>query len=159
MQPFRFKFNETFWLRKVFLSFFDILAVDGLSGTSVESDTLMYFLLIYYNIVITFSKIFVYLIMIKSLTTIGNSKAVIIPAELIKKYGLEKVLIEETEEGILIKSVTAKSSFQDAVEKLRKNKTYLYKKMESEANEPETIAYYKKQAKGLSEIDLDIIQE
>lgn len=38
--------------------------------------------------------------MIKTLRTVGNSKAVILPSALVKKYKLDKVVIEETEEGI-----------------------------------------------------------
>ena len=43
--------------------------------------------------------------MIKQLTTVGNSKAVILPAALVKKYKLDRVVIEETDEGILIRPV------------------------------------------------------
>ena len=109
-----------------------------------------------YNNVITS---FVYLSMIKTLTTVGNSKAVIIPAEMIKKYKLEKVVIEETEDGILIRSAVQDTDFQKAVEKLRKYKTTLYKRIESQANEPETIAYYSKSANNLSDIDLNILED
>jgi len=38
----------------------------------------------------------------KTLITVGNSKALIIPAELIKKYGLDVIEIKETEKGLLI---------------------------------------------------------
>jgi hypothetical protein len=83
--------------------------------------------------------------MVKSLTSVRNSKAVIIPSEMIKKYKLEKVQIEETEEGILIRSAVQGTNFQRAVEKLRKNKTALYKRMSAQANAPETIKYYSKE--------------
>lgn len=97
--------------------------------------------------------------MIKTLTSVGNSKAVILPSEMIKKYKLEKVVIEETEEGILIRSAIAESNFQRAVEKLRKNKAALYKRIESQAKDPETIKYYAKEVNNFSDVDLDIIEE
>jgi len=97
--------------------------------------------------------------MIKTLTTVGNSKAVILPSELVKKYNLEKVLIEETDDGILIRSAVQKSDFQIAVEKLRKDKDALYKRIETQANEPETIEYYAKSANNFSDVDPDIIEE
>lgn len=83
--------------------------------------------------------------MVKSLTSVGNSKAVIIPSEMIKKYKLEKVLIEETDDGILIRSAVQSTNFQRTVEKLRKNKTALYKRMTAQANSPETIKFYSKE--------------
>jgi antitoxin component of MazEF toxin-antitoxin module len=99
------------------------------------------------------------LIMVKTLTTVGNSKAVIIPAEMIKKYKLERVLIEETEDGILIRSAVQSSNFQKEVEKLRKNKAALYKRMAAQANDPETIEYYSKGVNNFSDVDVDIIEE
>jgi antitoxin component of MazEF toxin-antitoxin module len=97
--------------------------------------------------------------MIKTLTSVGNSKAVILPSEMIKKYKLEKVVIEETEEGILIRSAVAETNLQRAIEKLRKNKAALYKRMESQAKDSETIKYYAKGANNFSDVDLDIIEE
>ncbi|MDR7132363.1 antitoxin component of MazEF toxin-antitoxin module [Algoriphagus sp. 4150] len=96
--------------------------------------------------------------MVKTLTKVGNSKALIIPAELIKKYGLDEVILEEKPEGILIRSANEGSSFQQAVDKLRQYKLDLYERIESQANEPETIAYYNKSENNLSDIDLDIIE-
>lgn len=97
--------------------------------------------------------------MVKTLTSVGNSKAVIIPSEMIKKYKLEKVIIEETEDGILIRSAIQHTNFQKAIEKLRKNKAAIYKKIESQANDPETINYYAQAAHNLSDVDLDIFEE
>jgi antitoxin component of MazEF toxin-antitoxin module len=97
--------------------------------------------------------------MIKTLTSVGNSKAVILPSEMIKKYKLEKVIIEETEEGILIRSAVTDTNFQKAVERLRRNKKAIYKRMESQAKDPETIQYYAKSANNFSDVDLDIIEE
>lgn len=94
--------------------------------------------------------------MIKTLASVGNSKAVVLPAEMVKKYKLDKVVIEETEEGILIRPVTSPSKFEKAISKLRKNKTVVYKRMESQANTRETISYYKKVAK--TEVDIDILE-
>jgi antitoxin component of MazEF toxin-antitoxin module len=97
--------------------------------------------------------------MIKTLTSVGNSKAVILPSEMIKKYKLEKVVIEETEEGILIRSAVVETNLQKAVEKLRRNKATLYKRIESQAKDPETIKYYAKEGNNFSDVDLDIIEE
>ena len=97
--------------------------------------------------------------MIKTLTTVGNSKAVILPAEMVKKYKLEKVVIEETDEGILIRSAIENTNFQKAIEKLRKNKVAIYKRIESQANDPETIDYYGKAVNNFSDVDLDILEE
>ena len=97
--------------------------------------------------------------MIKTLTSVGNSKAVILPSEMIKKYKLEKVVIEETDEGILIRSAVQNTNFQKAIEKLRKNKAALYKRMESQANDPETIKYYAMHANNFSDVDLGILEE
>jgi antitoxin component of MazEF toxin-antitoxin module len=60
--------------------------------------------------------------MVKTLTKLGNSKALIIPAELIKKYGLNEVILEEKPEGILIRSANENTNFQKAVEDLLKYK-------------------------------------
>ena len=97
--------------------------------------------------------------MIKTLISVGNSKAVILPSEMIKKYKLEKVVIEETEEGILIRSAVQNTNFQKAIEKLRKNKAALYKRIESQANDPETIKYYSKEANDFADVDLNILEE
>ena len=97
--------------------------------------------------------------MIKTLTSVGNSKAVILPAEMVKKYKLDKVVIEETEDGILIRSAAKDSNFQKVIEKLRKNKAAIYKRIESQANEPETVKYYAKRANNFSDVDPDIMEE
>ncbi len=97
--------------------------------------------------------------MVKTLTSVGNSKAVIIPSEMIKKYKLERVVIEETSEGILIRSADEESPMQKALEKLRKNRAAVYKRMESQANEPETRTYYAKPANNLSGVALDIQEQ
>lgn len=95
--------------------------------------------------------------MIKTLTTVGNSKAVILPSEMVKKYKLERVVIEETDDGILIRPAVPNTNLQKAIEKLRKNKSAIYKRIESQANDPETINYYAKSDNNFSDIDLDII--
>jgi antitoxin component of MazEF toxin-antitoxin module len=93
----------------------------------------------------------------KTLTVIGNSKAVILPAHMVKKLGGDKIIIEETEDGILIRTAT-KSSFQKAVEKMRKNKAAIYKQMEIQASDPETIKYYLDPANNFTDIDTEIIE-
>lgn len=94
--------------------------------------------------------------MIKTLTSVGNNKAVILPSEMVKKYNLDKVVIEETEDGILIRSAVQKTNYKKAIEKLRKNKAALYKRIEFQANDPETIKYYAKSANNFSDVALDI---
>ncbi|MDH5381510.1 MAG: AbrB/MazE/SpoVT family DNA-binding domain-containing protein [Cyclobacteriaceae bacterium] len=96
--------------------------------------------------------------MIKLLITVGNSKAIILPSELIKKYNLEEVSIEETKEGILLRPITSTSHFDKEMKKLRQHKEYLYKDMEKQANEPEIIDYYSQKDNDLSDIDLEIIE-
>ena len=97
--------------------------------------------------------------MIKTLTSVGNSKAVILPSEWVKRYKLEKVVIEETEDGILIRPAVQTTNFQKAIEKLRKNKVALYRRMESQANDPETINHYAKSVNNFSDVDPDILEE
>jgi len=97
--------------------------------------------------------------MIKKLISVGNSKAVILPSEMVKKYGLEKVFIEDTNDGILIRSASHNSNLHVAIEKLRKHKDSLYKRMESQANNINTVKYYAKDANNFSEAGLDILDE
>jgi antitoxin component of MazEF toxin-antitoxin module len=96
--------------------------------------------------------------MVKSLTTVGNSKAVILPSVLVKRYNLKKVTIEATEDGILIRPVETKTSFQKKMDTARKHKRAIYKKMEEEANDPRTIAFYNNQNNTFENIDLDILE-
>jgi antitoxin component of MazEF toxin-antitoxin module len=92
----------------------------------------------------------------KTLTVVGNSKAVILPAQMVKKLGGDKVIIEETEDGILIRTAL-KSSFQKAVDKMRKNKAAMYKRFEIQATDPETIKYYSNPSSNFTDIDTEII--
>jgi len=95
--------------------------------------------------------------MLKTLTTVGNSKAVILPSEMIKKFRLaDQVRVEETQDGILIRSAE-KSSFESKIEALRKDKIAVYKRMEAQANDPETQLFYSKAENNLSDLDLDIL--
>jgi antitoxin component of MazEF toxin-antitoxin module len=96
--------------------------------------------------------------MIKTLTTVGNSKAVILPSVLVKRYNLKKITIEATEEGILIRPLEMKTSFQRKMELARKNKKAIYKKMEREANDPKTVAFYANLNNTSEDIDLDIVE-
>jgi antitoxin component of MazEF toxin-antitoxin module len=93
----------------------------------------------------------------KTLTTVGNSKALIIPAELIKKYKLDRVTIEETDQGILIKPARETGNFQEKLAKLREYKSEIYEKMENEAREPEIEKYYADLKNNFSEIDPEIL--
>jgi antitoxin component of MazEF toxin-antitoxin module len=90
---------------------------------------------------------------------VGNSKALILPADLIKKYDLEKVIIEETEDGILIRSANRQTGFQKTLEKLRKNKSALYKRIRSQAENAETLKYYSQRTVNFSDVDTDIVEE
>jgi antitoxin component of MazEF toxin-antitoxin module len=96
--------------------------------------------------------------MIKTLTNVGSSKAVILPSALVKRYNLKKITIEATEEGILIRPVETKTSFQRKIDLARKNKGAIYKKMEQEANDPKTIAFYDNPSNTFENIDLDIVE-
>lgn len=62
--------------------------------------------------------------MIKTLTSVGNSNAVIL----------------------------------HSVEKLRKNKAALYKRIEAQAKDPETIKHCANKANNLSDVDPDIVE-
>lgn len=95
--------------------------------------------------------------MIKTLTNIGNSKAVILPSALVKRFKLKKVIIEATDSGILIRPVETKTSFQKKLDFARKNKVAIYKKMEQEASDPNTIAFYDNPNNSFDDVDLDII--
>lgn len=60
----------------------------------------------------------------------------------------------------MIRSSVQNTNFQKAVERLRKNKTVLYKRIETQANDPETIKYYdEKSSNNFSDVDPDIIDE
>jgi antitoxin component of MazEF toxin-antitoxin module len=95
--------------------------------------------------------------MIKTLTNVGNSKALILPKRLVNKYKLDQVSIRETDEGILIVPAKAKPDFHERLEKLRKNKKVVYERIAKQASDPETNKYYAREA--LHEIDTDIIEE
>lgn len=94
--------------------------------------------------------------MIKSLISVGNSKAVILPKSLIDKYHLDKVTIHEVDQGILIKPVSDNSSFHERVAQLKKRKQKVYINMKAQAETPETVVYYENEV--LPDIDLDILE-
>ena len=96
--------------------------------------------------------------MIKFLTNVGNSKAIILPSALIKRYKMNKVTIEATEEGILIRPVETKTSFQRKMELARKNKAAIYKQMEKEAGNPKMLAFYNDPNTTFEEVDIDIME-
>ncbi len=95
--------------------------------------------------------------MVKTLTTVGNSKALILPKKLIDKYHLHKVIIQETDEGILILPATGKPTFQEKLDILKKSKKEIYSRMKVQAEDLETKSYYEKV--DLSEVDVDIVEE
>jgi hypothetical protein len=48
-------------------------------------------------------------------------------------------------------------SFKKAVAKLRKNKVVIYKRMERQAADPETILYYLHRSTNFSDVDVDLV--
>ncbi|MEQ8807986.1 MAG: AbrB/MazE/SpoVT family DNA-binding domain-containing protein [Imperialibacter sp.] len=97
--------------------------------------------------------------MVKSLTTVGNSQAIILPKHLIEKYHLEKVTLEETSEGILIRPhKSADNPFQKKVEAARASKAQIYERMRAAANDPEIIDFYQQESQS-ADIDLNISDE
>lgn len=93
----------------------------------------------------------------KKLTDIGNSKGVLLPQDLLKRYGLEnEIILEPTDDGILLKA--HKPSFSDRVNKLRKNKDKIYKRMKQQSEDKETQEYYERpENTPFSELDNDIL--
>jgi antitoxin component of MazEF toxin-antitoxin module len=96
--------------------------------------------------------------MVKTLTNVGNSKAIILPSALVKRYNLKKVTIEATDEGILIRPVEEKTAFQRKLENARKNKASIYKRMAREAKDPKTIAFYNNPDNTFEDVDPTIIE-
>jgi antitoxin component of MazEF toxin-antitoxin module len=92
----------------------------------------------------------------KKINRRGYAKAVIIPSVLTKRYNLKKIVLEATEEGILIRPVETKSSFQRKLERLRRNKRAIYRKMEAEANDPKTLAFYNDPDNTFEDVDPDV---
>jgi antitoxin component of MazEF toxin-antitoxin module len=98
--------------------------------------------------------------MVKKLTKVGNSQAVIIPAQMIARFKLgRKIIIEETEDGILIRAIREETSFQKGMQKLRANKEAIYKRMTEQANDPKTKAYYANPENKLDDAGLDILDD
>ena len=99
--------------------------------------------------------------MIKALTKVGKNQALIIPAKMIIKYKLgKKVMIEETENGILIHAVhrEKQSSFQKKLQKLRDTKEQWSKRMREDSNNPEIRAHYTNANNNLSDIEPEIAE-
>lgn len=109
-----------------------------------------------YNIVITS-----YLgTMVKALTKVGNSQAVILPKQMIVKFKLGRtVMIEETEEGILIRAIQKETSFQKKLRIARQNKEAIYKRMEEDANDPKVQAYYADPKNTFDDVDQEILDD
>jgi len=94
--------------------------------------------------------------MLKTLTNVGNSKAIILPKRLIEKYNLDQVIIEETSKGILI--LPASGSFEQKLNELKKQKKEVNALIKQQAEDPETISYYKG-FESLGDIDVEVIDE
>lgn len=98
--------------------------------------------------------------MVKKLTKVGNSQAVIIPAHMIAKFKFgKKIMIEETGDGILIRKFEKETSFQKGMKKIRANKKEIYERMRKQANDPDTKAYYENPENRFDDVDTDIIEE
>jgi antitoxin component of MazEF toxin-antitoxin module len=93
----------------------------------------------------------------KKLTVVGNSKAVTLPSAWIKQHNVERVTMQITEEGILIKPVQSTNSFQLKMEKARHAKSAIYKIMEEQANDPSTIAFYESPINTFDNVDVDVL--
>lgn len=62
----------------------------------------------------------------KRLTTVGKSRAVILPKELLELYGFqEEVEIEPVEDGLILRPARTGMSFEEAKEKLFQEKREL----------------------------------
>jgi len=93
-----------------------------------------------------------------SIRNIGNSKGVIIPNNLIKKYHFKKkVIFIETDAGLIIKPTQEKSLFEQKLVYVKANKDKIYRKMKQEAQNNEIIAYYEQQTDDYGNIDLEIL--
>ena len=98
--------------------------------------------------------------MIKSLTKVGNSRAVILPAQMIAKFKFGRtVMIEETEEGILIRAVRKETNYQKMLKKARENKEEIYRQIEKAANSPEAKAFYSNPENNFSDADPDLKED
>jgi antitoxin component of MazEF toxin-antitoxin module len=98
--------------------------------------------------------------MLKKLTKVGNSQAVILPAHMIAKFKLGRtVQVQETEEGILIRAVQKETPFQKEMRKLRANKEKIYREIREQASHPDTKAYYANPENRFDDVDTDIIEE
>lgn len=93
----------------------------------------------------------------KKLTIIGNSKAVTLPSTWVKQHNVERITMQITDEGILIKPVKSPSSFQVKMEKVREVKAAIYKQMEEQASDPTTIAFYKNSNNTFDDVDVEIL--
>lgn len=58
-----------------------------------------------------------------------------------------------------MKTQNKKSLFEIKLDELRANKEKVYALMQQQASDPETIAYYKQQAKELGDIDIEILDD
>ena len=66
----------------------------------------------------------------KKLTTIGNSRALILPKELLELYGFgEEVSIEPTDGGLIIRPARTGLTFEDAKAKLFSEKRELLERL------------------------------
>src|SRR5688572_10737040 len=96
----------------------------------------------------------------KRLTIVVNSMAVTLPAAWVKQHNVERITMQITDDGILIRPVkpaSQTSSLQLRMEKARASKVTLYKQMEEQANRADTIAYYENGNNTFDDVDVDIL--
>jgi antitoxin component of MazEF toxin-antitoxin module len=96
----------------------------------------------------------------KKLTVVGNSKAVTLPGAWVKQHNVERITMQITDEGILIKPVKSMenaSSLQLKMEKARAAKSHLYHQMEEQANCADTLSYYNDPNNTSDNVDLTIL--
>ena len=66
----------------------------------------------------------------KRLTLVDGSLAVILPRELLERYGIgEEVEVEASEGGLLLRPIAAETSFEEAAEKVFAEKDALLERL------------------------------
>ena len=67
------------------------------------------------------------------------------------------VMIEETENGILIRAIQKETSFQKKLKKARENKEEIYRRMRQDANDPKVQAYYANPENHIGDVANEVI--
>jgi antitoxin component of MazEF toxin-antitoxin module len=93
-----------------------------------------------------------------TLRKIGNSRGIIIPNDLIRKYRLERVNIRETDEGILLVPVDSKDDFSKKLEQMRIQQSHWLSEMKKAAEDENTQKYYRKESEEMGDVDIEILE-